>query len=494
MNPRARVAGIWWVLIPLLVACGSQGSGDAGGKNGPSCLFDDECPGGSCVDGKCFTFQTGDDLGGQEAGTKPDADILADLTSADAADVTQGSDQTVVPDVPRDVPPVGELKPEIMVDPEQHTFTYIPGANNPLTKTVTIYNQGKLSLNVTKIQWSSGSSPEFQLMALPPLPKKLNPYDQTALTVLFKEKNPHGPATLEIHSDDPLRPVVTVLFRGESKTGEEPCVQIQPSSLNFGQVVRGQSKTLPFKVVNCSSTLPVTISQIKRSQFFGMALTSEFQMNNMPPGQFTILGNQVVELSVTYAPGLAGVDNGYFSFIPTDSSLGQPKLDVYGVGLPPPMEDIGLHIELEWDKPNCDVDLHLVRPGGTLFDCKNDCYYANRSPEWGVAGNVADDPFLDYDDVDGYGPENTNLSEPEAGTYKVTMHYYNDSYEGSTGGPTKVTVRIFSYGNLLGTYGPKTLTHTDHTWDVANVKWPGATITVLDTLYEAPQQPVCFNW
>lgn len=482
-------------LLLIVSLCGCSDEPGTGGNDvvGSSCRSDEDCPGGTCDEGACVTFLTGD-AGLQDvvSGTKDIGTAPGD--AGEEPDGAQGGEDTAASETTETVPQPPEGEPDISVDPLQHTFTYMPGVDNPQTKTVTIFNEGDLSLNITKIEWKEYSSSEFTFMALPPLPKKLNPYEQTAVTVIFKEHSPHGPAYLLIHSDDPDEPVVEAQFNSQSKTGDEPCIQVLPGKLNFGQVVRGDKKTMEFQIVNCSSNLPLTITKIDRSKFFGMPLTDEFQVDPMPALPFTIAGNQASVQHVTYAPGLAGVDNGYLTFTSNDPALPQAKLDLYGIGVPPPLEEIGLHIELEWDQNSCDVDLHLLKPGATMFDCDDDCYYANMSPDWGTSGDTMDDPFLDYDDVDGYGPEKTNLSEPQPGTYKVIMHYYDDSYEGWGGGPTKATVRVFSYGQLLQEFGPTTLDSTDKTWDVCNVDWPGANITPLGNIYMAPNQPACLPW
>ncbi len=480
--------GMMWLLLGS--GCGADSKGTPDAVTSGQCTVDDECPDGTCDEGQCVTLVSHADVAEIPDGMGKDTGE-ADLYEPPVGDALEPTEDTIAP--PQDIvtPPTGE--PNILVDPLTHTFTYLPGVDNPQTKTVTIANDGTMSLVIEKIEWVANSSPEFTLMAMPPLPKKLNPYQSTALTVIFKEKSPHGPATLRITSNDPDQGTVDINLYSQSKTGDEPCVQVMPGSLNFGQVVRGDVKTLAFDVVNCSSNLPVTVKNIKRSQFFGMPLTDEFQIDPMPSLPLTLAGNQKKTLFLTYSPGLAGIDNGYFTFEVTDPALQAPKLDVYGVGVPPPLEEIGLHIEMEWNVDNSDVDMHLVKPGGTLFDCDTDCYYANMSPDWGTSGSTLDDPFLDYDDVDGYGPENTNISEPQPGTYKLAMHYYNDAYEGWSGGPTEVTVRIYSYGQLLGTFKEK-LQSTDDVWDVANIAWPGATITVLGNLYDAGNQPMCLPW
>ena len=71
--------------------------------------------------------------------------------------------------------------------------------------------------------------------------------------------------------------------------------------------------------------------------------------------------------------------------------------------------------QLTWDTDENDVDLHLVR--NDTWNNSNHCYYFNME----IPGMVE----LDYDDVDGFGPENMSLeTTAPSGTYKVIVKYY----------------------------------------------------------------------
>src|SRR3970282_1412005 len=72
-----------------------------------------------------------------------------------------------------------------------------------------------------------------------------------------------------------------------------------------------------------------------------------------------------------------------------------------------------MHVSLVWDQAKTDLDIHLVSEGEGASSSVEpfDCYFQNTDPDWGVAGESADDPWIDLDDVDGFGPENVNLNQ-----------------------------------------------------------------------------------
>ncbi len=88
-------------------------------------------------------------------------------------------------------------------------------------------------------------------------------------------------------------------------------------------------------------------------------------------------------------------------------------------------------VTLTWDKNDTDVDLYLINPVGDYS-----CYY-NMLTEAGGE--------LDYDDVDGYGPEHWTLELADTiyynQDYYVRIHYYDDH----DNGPTNYNVTIMLY-------------------------------------------------
>jgi hypothetical protein len=87
-----------------------------------------------------------------------------------------------------------------------------------------------------------------------------------------------------------------------------------------------------------------------------------------------------------------------------------------------PWED--LRVDLQWDLPGVDLDLHLIAPEGEYFG-DSDCFYGNPVPEWGVEGDSTDNPSLEVDDEGTNTAEAITLQRPEQGEYSIVVHYVN---------------------------------------------------------------------
>ena len=153
-----------------------------------------------------------------------------------------------------------------------------------------------------------------------------------------------------------------------------------------------------------------------------------------------------------------------------------------------------IHVEISWSTAYGDVDAHLLNvtrshPNG--WWTADDCYFANRAPDWGPVG-VDGNPTLDIDDTDGYGPENITVDRnPAPGTYTVGAHYFCDRSLGMGGAPgsgaTDGTVRIFCDGALVATYTGVTLGETDDWVSVAEIDYPSCAVRRRTTRTEGSQ-------
>lgn len=139
-----------------------------------------------------------------------------------------------------------------------------------------------------------------------------------------------------------------------------------------------------------------------------------------------------------------------------------------------PADDIRLHIRLDWPLLGSDVDLHLVRPGGTYFTA-GDTFFMNPNPDWGMPGNTCDDPTLDVDCITQCTVENIRLGKLEDGVYQVKVHYYSDHDQGPTAPRVSLWFRGVAYA-----FGPRGISDGD-VWDVATVKSDG-TVTLQNSV------------
>lgn len=131
-----------------------------------------------------------------------------------------------------------------------------------------------------------------------------------------------------------------------------------------------------------------------------------------------------------------------------------------------------LHIQLTWGQIGRDVDLHLLR-GGAAINSDDDCYYSNRNPDWGDAGNPDDNPKLDVDCINGCTVENIYFTAPKPGTYTVVAYYYSDRGKG----PAVPQVTINARGKAYK-LGPRTLSKTGDQWTVATIEVTATDIIV----------------
>jgi hypothetical protein len=152
-----------------------------------------------------------------------------------------------------------------------------------------------------------------------------------------------------------------------------------------------------------------------------------------------------------------------------------------------------IRIELTWDHPDSDLDLHLIRGGGTFCDCATDCHYRDcgREPSW-FAATPGANPRLDIDDRSGFGPENINIDGDGAerlvadGEYTILVHYYS-SNDGVSSWPTNVstaTVRVYVFG-LLAAELVRPLENDGDLWTAGLLRWPAQSITPLDSVAPA---------
>lgn len=192
----------------------------------------------------------------------------------------------------------------------------------------------------------------------------------------------------------------------------------------------------------------------------GSSASLPFNSANQIPGFYADLaGAYTAELTVTNQIGLTDTCQVTLESLPTQD----------------------LWVEMYWEQID-DMDLHLLAPGGSYGDWDTDCYYLNcvgSPPDWGILGDSSDDPSLDLDDIDGLGPENINIYNPQsAGTYTVVVHDYSGSAPMDTQGPNNVTVTVYLNGTMAWT-GSKAISGEDSVTPFCSINWGTMSVTPL---------------
>ena len=237
----------------------------------------------------------------------------------------------------------------------------------------------------------------------------------------------------------------------------------------------------------------------------GVIVAWHWQLLQQPIGSSAAQPLPTNTQTATFTPDVAGEYP--LRLTVTDDDGLQGSCDVLLRAIP----NENLRVELYWNPPEnpndlSDVDLHLLHPAAPAwFDMQLDCYYANCSAaagmvlDWDVPGYVYDNPQLDLDDVDGFGPENINIVAPTVGeAYTIGVHYYDaQGY-----GPAEAYIKVYcGETNVDPIYlaGPTELTaelNQDNYqfWKVARLVWNGSgcevtPIDVIVTTGEAKAHP-----
>ncbi len=295
---------------------------------------------------------------------------------------------------------------------------------------------------------SAGASPFHLITSVPPS-WPLPPGQSLTLELAFSpEVAAAYSGELKIFSNDPDEPVVVVNLSGQGYTcpvaiakfldedeidGLEPLDNIRVDGTDsYAQTAGGSISEYEWRLLQ----RPVGSTAIMEPT------SARAQI------QCDLAGEYEVSLSVYDDRGLRSCEDDTlrFSCVPTEE----------------------LHVQLVWDHPYADFDLHLLKESGEVFDHESDTYFSNREPDW-YPENPGANPILDLDDNQGYGPENINVETPLPGArYSIYVHYWDAQTDGDAF--AIATIRVFAYGQMVGEH--QLAFEADETmWQAAEIVW-----------------------
>jgi hypothetical protein len=362
----------------------------------------------------------------------------------------------------------------LVADPDALVFTFAQ-AGDRIQRQTFLTNRGEAPVDITDIHVEGPGV--FTIDNPPQPPVRVAPGHQIDLTVNYDADDlvPDQADVVVTTQPGGAMPARVRLASDHKATGgQTPCLRVMPTRLDFGIVVRGMTGHRSFTMESCGN-VPVTVAGVRRGVSIFGQLPPQFQLANPPGFPLVLQPGQQQMIDVTYSPRRAGLDGGFWEVASNDPQNPSQHVDVSGLANPPPLEQVELHVRMEWNTDLTDVDLHVLAPNGQMWTCDGDCYFSNPQPNWGDPNQFVDDPFLDVDDVDGFGPENVNIEAPAPGTYRVLAHYW-DTHGGNE---PDVTIEVLNFGQVVGHYGPVHLSGVDDVWQVVDIDMPSLTLHPL---------------
>jgi len=321
-------------------------------------------------------------------------------------------------------------------------------------------------------------SPSFGLQSVPDMPLSVEPGGRTSFVVTYlpEEIERTDRTMLRIASNDDFKDPLDIEIVGSGSNNQCPTAIATCTIRGGAAVPSDEINAIPLDVLDCTG-------EQSRDED-GTIVEYLWEVVTRPDGSTALPNvdasgvtmNFFVDLAGTYVLRLVVIDNdGLESCTPSD---------VVVVSVP----DEDVHVQLVWDTPGdpdrfntgfgagSDADLHFLHPNGCWGDNTWDCHWRNPNPNWGDLTSSTDDPSLDIDDTDGWGPENINLNNPEDGvTYRIGVNYFNDHGYGRS----EMTLRLFLFGSKIYE-GSRWLEARNDFWEVAGLAWPSAEVILID--------------
>jgi hypothetical protein len=387
------------------------------------------------------------------------------LQPGDSGDVavtftSTGSEETAQADVISDDPDVhsvdligGTPVPELTIDPADYDYGYV-AAGTTADADFTLTNTGGATLTIDSI---SETDAVFSDSFAESLPFDLEPGDDTTVTVTFAPTDDSSSSgLLEVSSNDPAGVKSATLNGAGAADSPIAVCSVSPDTV---EAVHESATWIGSASTDPSGYTPLTYSWTLTSKPTGSSAT-------MPAGSGANRSG--------FTPDLAGT---YEATLVVTNSMGERSDPCTATLEAIPSGD--LWIEIYWTHSGDDMDLHLLKPSGSLTT-NGDCYYANCTSswgglDWGVRGDATDDPILDLDDIPGTGPENINIDDPASGVYTVEVHDYPGSVYN---GRNDVTMNIY-IGGVLEWTDTRDINSEGTYFPFAEIDWPSGTVTAL---------------
>ncbi|RMF92421.1 MAG: choice-of-anchor D domain-containing protein, partial [Nitrospinota bacterium] len=197
------------------------------------------------------------------------------------------------------------------------------------TLAATISNVGTADLTVTGLNITG--SADFTLnTAAPATPFTVAPGASVDVPVDYHPADVgDDTGTLEITSDDPDEPTVSVSLTGTGVPPAGQCdIDVNPLALDFGSVQVGTTQTLVTTIGNTGNA-DCTVNSLTLSG------SPDFSVVTAPSTPFTVAPGASVDVTVEYAPSDVGADSGSLEIASDDPDEAVVSVSLTGTGFEP---------------------------------------------------------------------------------------------------------------------------------------------------------------
>ena len=382
---------------------------------------------------------------------------------------------------------LGNLTPVIKVDPQNIDFGEV-FVGSLQSQTVTVTNLGQELLELYSIElMREGPDIFLELPNFETQPIQLTNLESITFQVSFAplEQISYPNKILLTSNDSAFSSFEVELFgRGGINSCPHSILTATVQGIDVPSIVVDGGEVIwegePLQTIRFDASESTDLNDSIAEYMWTLVERPEDSGTRFQPSNIDAQTTLFLDLAGTYVIELSAYDT--FGM----ASCNTPRLTIMVI----PRETI--HVQLVWDTPNdtvndecasiwdecgSDLDLHLLhRMANEAWNqAPYDCYFQNKIPNWGDVNIAEDDPSMDIDDVNGFGPEIINLDLPEPDhDYHVGVYYYDDH----GWGPSYVTVRIYINGTMIEEYADQLLETDQDFWFVGTIHWTGETAIV----------------
>lgn len=356
----------------------------------------------------------------------------------------------------------GSTRAILGLEPEALDFGRVAECSSSV-KTLSLLSKGSADLIVQALGFSDGGSPVFSFVGSTRTPAVVKTTDSKGLPgklqLTVKATVPAGTtgmvsSSIVVETTDPDRRNVAIPVTATPNRAPVPVIApLGNGAPGVVVMLDGTGSMDP------DGDGPLTYKWTLRSKPIGSTTTLDMADQAMASMKLDaqLPGSYEVQLDVTDAAGARACAPARATIV------AQPAQK--------------LLVELFWDNAVTDLDLHVLRtPTSPVAVLPDDCYYANKAPDWGVVDDLTDNPLLSRDALVGYGPELFGYVNPIDTTYRLVVQFSNDHFAANPA--TTATVRVYVYGVVKAEFQKRMPTRGDQ-WVIGDVEWPSGKITQL---------------